>query len=101
MDIWCPTIGMCGKSNIDIIQRYQNKVLRCLVNAPWCVRNTDIHGDLGVETIASIIARHAISHENRLHHHVIEEVSRFLHVNRLIRRLKRSKPLELVKQFNN
>jgi hypothetical protein len=36
------------------IQRYQNKVLRCLVNAPWYARNSDIHRELGVETIASM-----------------------------------------------
>jgi hypothetical protein len=38
--------GCLKKSNIDIAQRYQNKVLRCLVNAPWYARNSDIHRDL-------------------------------------------------------
>jgi hypothetical protein len=52
------------KSNIDRIQRYQNKVLRCLVNAPWYARNSDIHRDLGVETVAFIIARHAITRKS-------------------------------------
>jgi hypothetical protein len=89
------------KSNIDIIQRYQNKVLRCLVNAPWYARNSDIHRDLGVETVASIIARHAISHKNHLQHHFNEEASRLLNEQHLIRRLKRTKPFELVKQFDN
>jgi hypothetical protein len=82
-------------------QRYQNKVLRCLINAPWYVHNSDIHRDLGVKTVASIIARHAISHENRLQHHINEETSRLLNVQHLIRRLKRIKPFELVKQFDN
>jgi hypothetical protein len=79
------------------MQRYQNKVLRCLVNAPWYARNSDIPRDLGVETVASVIARHAISHENRLQHHVNEEASRLLNVQHLIRRLRRTKPFELVK----
>jgi hypothetical protein len=61
MDIWRPTIGMCEKSNIDITQRYQNKVLRCLVNVPWYSRNSDIHGDLCVETVASSL-RDTLSH---------------------------------------
>jgi hypothetical protein len=87
--------------NIDIIQRYQNKVLRCLVNAPWYARNSDIHRDLRVETVASIVTRHAISHGNRLHHHVNEEASRLLTVQHLIRPLKRTEPFELVKQFDN
>jgi hypothetical protein len=87
--------GRAKKSNIDIIQRYKIKVLRCSVNAPWYARNSDIHWDLGVETVASNIARHAISHENRLQHHVNEEasVSRLLNVQHLIRRLKGTKPL--------
>jgi hypothetical protein len=103
MDIWCPTMEICKKSNIDITQWYQNKVLRWLVNAPWYARNSDIHRDLGVETVTSIIATHAISHENRLQHHVNEEASasRLLNVQHLIRRLKRTKPFELVKQFDN
>jgi hypothetical protein len=58
------------KSNIDIIQRYQNEVQRCLVSAPCYARNSNIHQELGVGTVASIIARRAISHENRLQHHV-------------------------------
>jgi hypothetical protein len=77
-------------------------ILRCLVNAPWYARNSDIHRDLGAETVTSNIARHPISHENRLQHHVNEEASesRLLSVQHLIRRLKRTKPFELVKQFD-
>jgi EAL domain-containing protein (putative c-di-GMP-specific phosphodiesterase class I) len=84
------------EGTMDIIQRHENK-------APWYARNSDIHRDLGVEKVASIIARHAISHENRLQHHVTEEASasRLLNVQHLIRRLKRTKPLESVNQFHN
>jgi phosphopantetheine adenylyltransferase len=53
------------------------------------------HRDIGVETVASIIVRHAISRENRLQHYVNEDVSRLLNVQHLIRRLKRTKPFEL------
>jgi hypothetical protein len=73
------------KSNIDIIQQYQNKVLRCLVNAPWYTHNSDIHRDLDVETVASIIVRHAISQRNCLQHRINEEASRLLNVWHLIR----------------
>jgi hypothetical protein len=93
---------MCKrKGSIDITQRYQNKVLRCLGNAPWYSRNSDIHRDLGVETVASVIARHAISHGNRLQYPVNEEASRLLSVQHLMRRLKQTKLFELVKQFDN
>jgi hypothetical protein len=88
---------------IHITQRYQNKVLRCLVNAPWYARNSDIRWDLGVETVASVTARHAILHENRLQHHVNEvaSASRLLNVQHLMRRLKQTKPFELVRQLRD
>ena len=70
--------GCSKKSNIDVIQRYQNKVLRYIVNAPWYSRNSDIHRELGVESVASIIARYAVSHKKRLQHHINEEASRLL-----------------------
>jgi hypothetical protein len=104
LPVWTSGVQLwgCAKgSNIDIIQRYQNKVLRCLVIAPWYARNSDIHRDLGVETVASIIARHAISHGNRLQHHANEVASRLLNVQHLIKRLERTKLFELVKQFDN
>ena len=34
--------GCTRQSNIDIIQRFQNKVLRNMVNAPWYVRHNDL-----------------------------------------------------------
>jgi hypothetical protein len=88
--------GCAKKSNIDIIQQYHNKVLGCSVNAPWYAHNRDIQRELGEETVASIIARCAIAHENCLQHCVNEEVSRLLNVKNLIRQ-----PFELVKRFDN
>jgi uncharacterized protein YeeX (DUF496 family) len=58
--------------------RYQNKVLKCIVNAPWYVRNSDFHRDLGIETVKDIIAKFAKSHEKRLQDHINIEVSRLL-----------------------
>jgi hypothetical protein len=36
-----------SKSNIRRVQKFQNKVLRGMVNAPWYARKSDIHRDLG------------------------------------------------------
>jgi hypothetical protein len=49
-------------SNIEVIQRYQNKVLERIFSAPWYVRNND-HRDLGIVTVTGIIAKFADSHE--------------------------------------
>jgi hypothetical protein len=89
--------GCVGDSNIDVIQRYQNKVPKCIVNAPWYVRNSDLHRDLQIETVTDIIAKFANSHEKRLQNHIDIEASRLLNVNNITRRLKRKKPFELVR----
>jgi hypothetical protein len=81
---------------IQVVRRYQNKVLKCIVSAPWYVRNSDLHRDLGTETVTDIIAKFANSHEQRLQDHNNIEVSRLLTVNNITRRLKRKKPFELV-----
>jgi uncharacterized protein YeeX (DUF496 family) len=83
--------GCARESNIHVIQRYQNKVLKCIVNAPWYVRNSDLHCDLGIETVTDIIAKFAKSHEKRLQDHINIEASRLLIVNNITRRLKQKK----------
>jgi hypothetical protein len=49
-----------------VIQRYENKVLKCIVNAPWYVRNSNLHRDLGIEKVTDNISKFAKSHEKRL-----------------------------------
>ena len=50
------------QSNIDIIQRFQNKVLRNIVIAPWYIRSNDIDRDLQVDVVSSEIQRFAQKH---------------------------------------
>jgi uncharacterized protein YeeX (DUF496 family) len=93
--VWSCGIQLWGctiDSNIQVIQRYQNKVLKCIVNAPCYVRNSDRRRDLGIETVTDIITKFANSHEKRLQDH-----TRLLNVNNITRRLKRKKPSELVR----
>ena len=97
--VWAYGIQLWGcakKSNLDYIQRFQNKVLRSIVKAPWYARNSDIHRELGVETIADIIVKYATSHEIRLLSHVNEEAVNLTNTEAMVRRLKRTKPFELV-----
>lgn len=97
--VWTYGIQLWGctrKSNIDIIQRFQNKVLRSIVDAPWYVRNSNLHKDLGMETVDQTIRRVARSHEERLRHHVNVEALQLLDNAEIVRRLKRTKPFELV-----
>jgi len=61
--------GCAAQSTIAVIQRFQNKVLRGIVNAPWYIRNTDLHRDLNMEMVTAVIRRFARKHEARLHQH--------------------------------
>jgi hypothetical protein len=88
--------GCTTQSNIDIIQRFQNKVLRHIVDVPWYTINTDLHRDLQVEMIKNEIGNFAKKHEERLLHHVKVEAIHLLDNSRLVRRPKRKKPSELV-----
>jgi hypothetical protein len=44
--VWSYSIQLwdcASDSNIQVIQRYQNKVLKCIVNTPWYGRNSGLH----------------------------------------------------------
>jgi hypothetical protein len=58
-----------GMHETAIIQRFQNKVLRNIVGAPWYVKNADLHRDLKMEMVTAEIKRFARKHEERLLHH--------------------------------
>ena len=57
--VWTYGLQLCGctkPSNTAIIQRFQNKVLRNIIDAPWYVRNADIHRDLNMELVTAEIS---------------------------------------------
>ena len=88
--------GCTKDCNLKPIQTFQNKVLRNIVNAPWYCRNSDIHRDLGIPTVAEEVKACAAKHETRLHDHVNVEALQLLDSSRIVRRLKRTKPQDLV-----
>lgn len=97
--VWTYGIQLWGctkKSNIKVIQTFQNKVLRSIVKAPWYIRNEDIHRDLKMPVVEDEIKRFAGKHQKRLQTHENVEVISLLDNNGLVRRLKRLKPFELV-----
>lgn len=53
----CPVWGTASRSQIRKIQTMQNKILRISVNAPWFMRNTQIHRETGVPYITDFIAK--------------------------------------------
>jgi hypothetical protein len=73
--------GCASDANIKMIKRYQNKEMKCIVSAPSYVRNSNLHRDLGIETVTHITANFANSRERRLQNHINIEASRLLNVN--------------------
>ena len=77
--------GCKKKSNTDIIQRFQNKVLRNIVDAPWHMRSADLHSDLQMEMVTNEIGKFFKKHEERLlPHHVDVEAIQLLDNSELI-----------------
>ena len=89
--------GCTKQSNSDIIQRFQNKALRNIVDAPRYIRNADLHRDLQMEMATNDPGNFAKKHEERILHHVNVEAIQLLDNSELVRRLKRKKnPSKLV-----
>ena len=49
--------GTASNSNIEILQRFQSKTLRSLIDAPWYVTNETIHRDLKIPTVKEEISK--------------------------------------------
>lgn len=79
-----------------MIQKFQNKVLRNVVNAPYFIRNSDLHRDLQLETVDIMIAKAARNHEETLHNHQNVQALHLVDNSTTVRRLKRKKPSDLV-----
>jgi hypothetical protein len=65
MQLW----GAASNSNTEILQRFQSKALRMIVDAPWHVLNTVIRRDLQIPTIKEDIRRNSSQYSARLSTH--------------------------------
>ena len=70
-----PAVGLCQQEQSRYIQRFQDKLLRSIGNAPWYCRNSDLHRDLKVKIVSQTIGKSARSHEQRLLYHVNVEAT--------------------------
>lgn len=86
--------GSASESNIAILQRFQSKVLRSIVDAPWFVPNVVIHNDLHIETVKSEIKNLSAKYKDRLQEHP-NALARALLSAPSVKRLKRFDPLDL------
>jgi hypothetical protein len=61
--------GTASNSNIEILERFQLKVLRLIVDAPWYVPNTVIRRDLQIPTVTEEIRRYSSQYSAHLSAH--------------------------------
>jgi len=97
--VWTYSIQLWGftkRNNTDIIQGCQNKVLRNIVDAPWYIRNVDLHRNFQMEMVTNETGEFAKKHEERLLHYVKSKAIPLLNNTELVRRLKRKKRFELL-----
>jgi hypothetical protein len=99
--IWtygAPLWGSASMSNIEILQRFQNKVLRTIVNAPWYVPNKQLHTDLGISPVCEEITNISHKYKDKLTAHPNELATTLLNDEVEPQRLKRFMPADLMKQ---
>jgi hypothetical protein len=90
-----PLWGTVSKSNIEILQRFQNKVLRAIVNAPWYVPNRLLRAELGTSTVREEITN-SRKYKQKITVHPNELAITLLNDVDEPRRLKRHKPTYLM-----
>lgn len=86
--------GATSNSNLEVLQRFQSKTLRCLTNAPWYISNLAIHRDLQVETVKEVAKKYSSEYQERLRAHPNLLAYQLLDRPRY-RRLRRADPLDL------
>jgi hypothetical protein len=90
LELW----GCASKSNIAIFQRFQSKLLRANVNAPWYITNAMIHSDLGITTVQYVIHKKSNKHRANLQPHS-NPLLQSLSSDNIPRILKRRWPTDL------
>jgi hypothetical protein len=79
------------ESSIEILERFQAKVLRSITDAPWYVPNAFIARDLSIMTVKAAIGYHSNDYKSRMNHHP-NSLVRDLVLQSTPRRLRRFLP---------
>lgn len=80
--------GSAAKSNVEILQRSQNGVLKCIANAPWFTKMDEVHTYLKIPTIREEINTMTKTYMDRINTHQ-NHLATVLNQPLPIRRLKR------------
>ncbi len=87
--------GCAARSQREEISCFQNKALRLITGALFYGRNTQLHADMNIDTVDTVIFRYAQRHECRLHRHLNNAALELPDMAGDTRRLKRRHPVDL------
>jgi hypothetical protein len=90
--------GTASTSNIEILERFQSKALRLIVDEPWYVLNTVIRRDLQAPTVKEEIRSYSSQYSVRLSAHPNDLIVNLMELPDN-RRLQRHLPNDLPTRF--
>jgi hypothetical protein len=96
----CQLWGTASISNTEKIERFQSKVLRIIVNAPWFVPNWVIQQDLQIPSVKEEIQNFSENYHLILSAHPNQLATDLLN-SHCVKRLERFNPLDLTNRFNS
>lgn len=102
--IWtyaCQLWGTASNTNIKIVERWQNKLLRRILNAGWYIRNSQINKETGTPSVRSEISNYTRCYQRRLDNHVNTLAINLLDNSEEWTRLRRISFLDLPYRFTN
>jgi hypothetical protein len=88
--------GTASNSNLDILERFQSRVLRIITGAPWYIPNTIIKSDLQIPTVKKEARKYSANYRKRLGAHPKNLANALFKEQLGNRRLKRLYPADLV-----
>jgi len=91
--------GSASNSNIDILERFQSKVLRIITDAPWYVPNTVIRRDLRVFPFRQEVSNYSVTYRHLLDDHPNRLAKSLFQGSAPNRRLKRCYTADLATRF--
>ena len=91
--------GTASNSNIDILERFQSKVLRIITDAPWYVPNAVIKHDLQVPSVRQEVRTFSVTYHARLEDHPNDLATSLLQQPPHNHRPKRYYPADLATRF--
>jgi hypothetical protein len=94
-----PLWGTPSNSNIEILLRYQNKVLPTTVNTPRYISNKVLHTDLKVQTVREKMTKFSVKYRDKITTNPNELTSTLLEEEEP-KRQKRFKPTDLTTRFS-